>query len=179
MQTEALFLKLLAFRSITPNDDGAFAFIKTYLPSFEVMELEKEGVKYSVMLNDKLGTAGLQVFNDSETVSLINSIAAAVEPSDQDITELTENLLAATPANILADLALMFPNSSIPGTITVEVIGTDENLDDLSDRKVANAVDTINRQLGVVPFSVVEDEKTVLKITMDNTELSLKVKKMS
>ena len=45
MQTEALFLKLLAFRSITPNDDGAFAFIKAYLPSFEVMELEKEGVK--------------------------------------------------------------------------------------------------------------------------------------
>jgi len=45
MDTEELFLKLLAFRSITPDDDGAFAFIKTYLSSFTVIELEKEGVK--------------------------------------------------------------------------------------------------------------------------------------
>lgn len=45
MQTEELFLKLLRFRSITPSDDGAFAFIKAYLPSFEAIEVEKEGVK--------------------------------------------------------------------------------------------------------------------------------------
>jgi len=45
MTTEALFLKLLAFRSITPDDDGAFAFIKAYLPLFKTIEIEKEGVK--------------------------------------------------------------------------------------------------------------------------------------
>ena len=45
MNTEELFLKLLAFRSITPDDDGAFSFIKAYLPSFKTIELEKEGVK--------------------------------------------------------------------------------------------------------------------------------------
>lgn len=45
MSTEALFLKLLSFRSITPSDDGAFEFIKGYLPAFDVIEFEKEGVK--------------------------------------------------------------------------------------------------------------------------------------
>ena len=45
MNTEELFLKLLAFRSITPNDDGAFSFIKAYLPLFKAIEIEKEGVK--------------------------------------------------------------------------------------------------------------------------------------
>ena len=45
MSTEALFLKLLSFRSITPDDDGAFEFIKAYLSSFDVIECEKEGVK--------------------------------------------------------------------------------------------------------------------------------------
>ena len=45
MSTEELFLKLLRFRSITPDDDGAFAFIKAYLNDFEVIEVNKEGVK--------------------------------------------------------------------------------------------------------------------------------------
>lgn len=161
-------------------DDLSEAGIAKAMPTVKkILSLEKDGVKYSVMLNDKLSTAGLEVFNDEDIKPLIESIATANQPSDEDITKLTEKLLAATPADILADLARMFPESSIPMEITVKVIGTDGDLHDLSDRKVANAVDTINTQLGVVPFSVVEDEKTVLKITMDNTELALNVKKMS
>jgi succinyl-diaminopimelate desuccinylase len=38
MTTIELFKKLLQFHSITPNDDGAFEFIKSYLPEFEVIE---------------------------------------------------------------------------------------------------------------------------------------------
>jgi len=45
MTTQELFLKLLSFRSVTPDDDGAFAFIKAYLPEFDVLECDKEGVK--------------------------------------------------------------------------------------------------------------------------------------
>jgi succinyl-diaminopimelate desuccinylase len=40
-----LFKKLLEFKSITPNDDGAMEFIKNYLNDFEIIETEKEGVK--------------------------------------------------------------------------------------------------------------------------------------
>jgi len=43
--TKELFFKLLSFKSITPNDDGAFEFIKEYLSDFHVIEIEKEGVK--------------------------------------------------------------------------------------------------------------------------------------
>lgn len=45
MSLQELFLTLLRFRSITPDDDGAFAFIKGYLSDFEVVEVNKEGVK--------------------------------------------------------------------------------------------------------------------------------------
>jgi succinyl-diaminopimelate desuccinylase len=40
-----LFKKLLCYRSITPDDDGALEFIKGYLSEWEVIELHKEGVK--------------------------------------------------------------------------------------------------------------------------------------
>ena len=40
-----LFKKLLSFKSITPQDAGAMEFIKNYLNNFEVIEIEKEGVK--------------------------------------------------------------------------------------------------------------------------------------
>jgi succinyl-diaminopimelate desuccinylase len=45
MKTEALFEKLLRFKSITPYDDGAFEFIKNYLSEFEAIEQEIQGVK--------------------------------------------------------------------------------------------------------------------------------------
>ena len=45
MQIIPLFEKILRFKSLTPDDDGAFAFIASYLPDFEVIELDKGGVK--------------------------------------------------------------------------------------------------------------------------------------
>lgn len=45
MTTKELFFKLLSFKSITPNDDGAFEFIKEYLDDFHVIEIDKEDVK--------------------------------------------------------------------------------------------------------------------------------------
>ena len=40
-----LFLKLLSFESITPDDAGALAFIENYLEGFETIYVNKEGVK--------------------------------------------------------------------------------------------------------------------------------------
>ncbi len=40
-----LLKRLLQFKSITPDDDGALEFIKEYLGDFESIEIEKEGVK--------------------------------------------------------------------------------------------------------------------------------------
>jgi len=40
-----LFMKLLSFESITPDDAGSLAFIEAYLPGFEVIYVNKEGVK--------------------------------------------------------------------------------------------------------------------------------------
>jgi len=45
MTIKELFIKLLKFKSITPNDDGAMEFIKKYLSDFEIIEINKEDVK--------------------------------------------------------------------------------------------------------------------------------------
>jgi len=45
LTTEELFLKLLRFVSVTPDDGGAFAFIKEYLADFEVIEVNVEQTK--------------------------------------------------------------------------------------------------------------------------------------
>ncbi len=45
METKELFYKLLSFRSITPDDGGAFEFIKEYMSGFEIKEIDKNGVK--------------------------------------------------------------------------------------------------------------------------------------
>jgi succinyl-diaminopimelate desuccinylase len=45
MEVIPLFEKLLRFRSITPDDGGAFAFIEEFLSDFELISLDKEGVK--------------------------------------------------------------------------------------------------------------------------------------
>lgn len=45
LTTEELFLKLLRFVSVTPEDGGAFAFIKEYLNDFEVIEVNVEKTK--------------------------------------------------------------------------------------------------------------------------------------
>ncbi|OQX74076.1 MAG: succinyl-diaminopimelate desuccinylase [Campylobacteraceae bacterium 4484_4] len=45
MDVITLFEKLLRFRSVTPEDDGALAFIEGYLCDFDAVHFEKEGVK--------------------------------------------------------------------------------------------------------------------------------------
>jgi succinyl-diaminopimelate desuccinylase len=45
MQILELFEKILSFRSITPDDAGAFEFIEDYLSEFDVIKLDIEGVK--------------------------------------------------------------------------------------------------------------------------------------
>jgi len=54
MEIIELFKKLLSFKSITPDDDGAMEFIKEYLNDFEIIEIEKEGVK-NLFLYKKFG----------------------------------------------------------------------------------------------------------------------------
>jgi len=45
MSVEKLFDKLLRFRSVTPNDDGALDFIEEYLSDFEAVRIDKEDTK--------------------------------------------------------------------------------------------------------------------------------------
>jgi len=45
MKINDLFIKLLKFKSITPDDNGAMEFIKEYLSDFEIIEINKEDVK--------------------------------------------------------------------------------------------------------------------------------------
>ena len=54
MKTDELFLKLLRYVSITPDDDGAFIFIKEYLKGFEVIEVNIENTK-NIFLYKRFG----------------------------------------------------------------------------------------------------------------------------
>jgi len=54
MEIIPLFEKLLRFKSLTPDDDGAFAFVEEYLCDFEVIRVDKEGVK-NLFLHKKFG----------------------------------------------------------------------------------------------------------------------------
>ena len=45
MHVVDLLIKLLSFRSITPDDDGALSFIRDYLPDFDAFWLNEGGVK--------------------------------------------------------------------------------------------------------------------------------------
>jgi len=49
-----LFMKLLSFESITPDDAGSLAFIEAYLPGFEVIYVNREGVK-NLFMYQKFG----------------------------------------------------------------------------------------------------------------------------
>jgi succinyl-diaminopimelate desuccinylase len=49
-----LFLKLLSFESITPDDAGSLAFIEAYLPGFEAIWVNEGGVK-NLFLYKKFG----------------------------------------------------------------------------------------------------------------------------
>ncbi|MBL0686907.1 MAG: hypothetical protein JJV94_03675 [Sulfurospirillum sp.] len=45
MTTQELFFKLLRYKSITPNDDGAFCFIADYLLEYEHKRVDIEDTK--------------------------------------------------------------------------------------------------------------------------------------
>lgn len=54
MDLKELFIKLLKFRSITPEDDGAFDFIAEYLNEFKAVRIDKNGIK-NLFLYKKFG----------------------------------------------------------------------------------------------------------------------------
>ncbi len=45
MDIKDLFFKLLSYKSVTPDDDGAFEFIEEYMSDFEAIRVDKNGVK--------------------------------------------------------------------------------------------------------------------------------------
>jgi len=54
MTTQELFFKLLRYKSITPNDDGAFDFIKDYLSHYEHTIIDIEDTK-NIFIYKKFG----------------------------------------------------------------------------------------------------------------------------
>ncbi len=54
MNIKELFFKLLSFKSITPNDDGAMDFIEKYMNDFKAIRVDKNGVK-NLFLYKKFG----------------------------------------------------------------------------------------------------------------------------
>ena len=51
-----LFIKLLKFKSVTPDDAGTFLFLDSYLEGFECIKLDMEGVKNRLYYK-KFGTS--------------------------------------------------------------------------------------------------------------------------
>ena len=49
-----LFLKLLSFESVTPDDGGSLEFVKSYLSDFETTYINEGGVK-NLFLTKKFG----------------------------------------------------------------------------------------------------------------------------
>lgn len=54
MQLKELFIKLLEFKSITPNDDGCMSFIKSYLSDFQAIDINIKDTK-NLFLYKKFG----------------------------------------------------------------------------------------------------------------------------
>ncbi len=54
MNTEELFLKLLSYESITPDDAGSLDFIQNYMSDFDVFRIDKEDTK-NLLLYKKFG----------------------------------------------------------------------------------------------------------------------------
>jgi len=54
MDTKELFFKLLSFKSVTPDDDGALDFIEKYMSGFKALRIDKNGVK-NLFLYKKFG----------------------------------------------------------------------------------------------------------------------------
>ncbi len=54
MTVKNLFIKLLKYKSVTPQDDGAFDFIAEHMSEFEVTRIDKNGTK-NLFLYKKFG----------------------------------------------------------------------------------------------------------------------------
>lgn len=54
MNLQELFFKLLSFKSITPDDDGAFEFIKEYMSGWEALHVDVQDTK-NLILYKKFG----------------------------------------------------------------------------------------------------------------------------
>ncbi|MGW8169906.1 MAG: succinyl-diaminopimelate desuccinylase [Sulfurovaceae bacterium] len=55
-----LLIKLLSYESITPNDDGAFLWIESYLDGYEALHHNKEGVK-NIFLTKQFGKSDVHL----------------------------------------------------------------------------------------------------------------------
>lgn len=154
----------------------------------KILELtDNNGKKYADTLNTRINTSqeNLTVFaKGSDIANYIHDIAAETNV-DTNVNSLTKELLKADLENILSDLAKLFPNESIPSKVSVKVINKDGNLVELSNRSISQAKNTIDAQLGQVPFNVGSSAdsagKEIIQVSMDNaqTTLSLNIKKMS
>ena len=60
MDIVELFKKLLRYKSITPSDDGAFEFIKSYLSDYDLIELNIQDTK-NIFLYKKFGNSGIHL----------------------------------------------------------------------------------------------------------------------
>ena len=53
MNVVDLFIKLLSFESVTPDDAGSLQFIEEYLEGYEAIYVNKEGVKNLFLTKNK------------------------------------------------------------------------------------------------------------------------------
>ncbi|MGL5257503.1 MAG: hypothetical protein ACRC76_10700, partial [Proteocatella sp.] len=144
---------------------------------------------YAAILSAKIQAStstSLKVFKKGTAVAgYVSDIAAGTGNVDDNVTNLTKELLKVTLDDMLSDLAILFPTESIPSKISVEVINSNGNLVELSNKTISQAKTSINSSLGLVELQTASDAsaygKEVIKISLDNaqTTLSLNIKVMS
>lgn len=143
---------------------------------------------YASILSAKIQAStstSLKVFKKGTAVAGYVSDIAVGTDVDNNVTNLTKELLKVTLDDMLSDLAILFPTESIPSKISVEVINSSGNLVELSNKTISQAKTSINSSLGSVELQTASDSspkgKEVIKISLDNatTTLSLNIKVMS
>lgn len=144
---------------------------------------------YAAILSEKIQAStstSLKVFKKGTAVAgYVSDIAAGTGNVDDNVTNLTKELLKVTLDDMLSDLAILFPTESIPSKISVQVIDSNGNLVELSNKTISQAKTSINSSLGLVELQTASDAsaygKEVIKISLDNaqTTLSLNIKVMS
>ena len=60
MEVVEVLKKLVGFKSVTPDDDGCFEFIKNYMNGFNVVEINKNGVK-NLFIYKKFGSSKIHL----------------------------------------------------------------------------------------------------------------------